>query len=162
MAVAAVRTRRVVLFLIRHPMVAVGLSLVLLTAVAVGVGSLFSRSDESSPPVMANSDSLVAPFTLPSPEVFLEQSQVRGVHRALHELGRACAETGGTPDPRAAASPLREIETFAARHPNAGFPIDDESGTTLSLLIVVRNQLETCDLSRLPEIDALLPAQYRP
>lgn len=162
MAVAAVNLERAVLFVLRHPMVAVGLTLVLLTTATVGVRSFISRSANEAPTMPASGDSLVAPDTLPSPDVFLDRDEVADVHRALHQFGRACAETGGTPDPRAAAGPLRVIEDFAAKYPNAGFLMDDESGTTFALLIVARNLLETCDPSRLPEIDALLPARYRP
>lgn len=141
-------------------MVAIALTLTLLTVAAVEVGSVPSRSQDEPPTVTANTDAQVAPSTLPRPKVFLQPPQVRGVHRALHEIGRACADTG-TPDPGTVAGPLREIETFASQYPDAGFWMDHESGTTLGLLIVVRNLLEACDPGRLPEIDALVPPMYR-
>jgi hypothetical protein len=57
---------------------------------------------------------------------------------------------------------LRAIKRFVADHPNARFPIDDETGSTLSLLFVFRDELLTCAPSLVEGIASLIPGRYRP
>ncbi len=52
-------------------------------------------------------------------------------------------------------------EGFATDNPSGGLSIDDESGSTLALMVVVRNELKKCEPAYLPEIERLIPAQYR-
>lgn len=50
---------------------------------------------------------------------------------------------------------------FARRYPSVSFPIDDETGTTVSLLAVVRDEVRTCAPSLAGAVDAALPKPYR-
>lgn len=160
---------RVARFLVRHPLGAVIVLLAVLAAVAYAgtiagpVAESFGRSESSTPSAPAPvGGALVAPDTLPAPKESLNDDEVEAPHQALHDLTRACKRplTQGTPP--SVSAPLRIIEDFASRHPNAGFVVDDGSATTLTLLIVVRNELEACIPALIPRIDALIPAQYRP
>ena len=81
-------------------------------------------------------------------------------HRALHRLGEACADH----QHRSQATIDREVEAllgFARRHPRGGFQIDDEHGTSLSLLLVLREELASCDPAALPQVETLLPPRFR-
>lgn len=53
------------------------------------------------------------------------------------------------------------IRSFARRHPEAAFPVDDERGTTLSLLLVTRQALAACAPTLAAAVDAELPTEYR-
>ena len=153
---------RIALFLVRHPTIAVIVALALLAVVAVGVSRALSRESAPADPAPRDTDALVAPYTLPPPKESLDDRQAEPAHKALHALGRACKRPSTRRDPETVLRPLRVIENFASQHPDAGFAIDDESGSTLTLLIVVRNELEACDPTVIPRIDALIPSKYRP
>ena len=163
---------RVARFLVRHPLGAVIVLLAVLAAVAYAgtiagpVAESFGGSESSTLSAPAPvGGALVAPDTLPAPKESLNDDEVEAPHQALHDLTRACKRpmTQGPPGtPQSVSAPLRIIEDFASRHPNAGFVVADGSATTLTLLIVVRNELEACIPALIPRIDALIPAQYRP
>jgi hypothetical protein len=53
------------------------------------------------------------------------------------------------------------MERFARDYPGGGFTIDDEPGTTLSLLVVLRYELQGCDPSLVPGVEELLPESFR-
>lgn len=63
--------------------------------------------------------------------------------------------------PEQIRSPLDVIEGFATDYPSGGFSMDDESSSTLALMVVVWNELKKCDPAYLPELERLIPAQYR-
>lgn len=163
---------RVARFLVRHPLGAVIVLLAVFAAVAYTgtiagpVAESFGGSESSTPSAPAPvGGALVAPDTLPAPKESLNDDEVEAPHQALHDLTRACKrpmKQGPPGTPPSVSAPLRIIEDFASRHPNAGFVVDDGSATTLTLLIVVRNELEACIPALIPRIDALIPAQYRP
>lgn len=105
-----------------------------------------------------------APATLASrpPEpsyVDVPPREVRDMHRALHGLGDACAETGV--DQSAVEAQVSALLAFARRHPDGRFAIDDENGTSLSLLLVVQDELRTCAPDLLPRVQDLLPDEMR-
>ncbi|GAB4079371.1 hypothetical protein GCU67_15025 [Modestobacter muralis] len=82
------------------------------------------------------------------------------VHDALHRVGETCAQA---PETRAPDSPARDVDViidFARRHPDGQFDIDDEQGTALSLLLVVREELQSCDPALVPRVDALIPSRH--
>jgi hypothetical protein len=76
-------------------------------------------------------------------------------------MGRACETPGSTRDPAAVARPVEVMERFARDFPDGGFTIDDEPGSTLSLLVVLRYELQTCDPSLVVSVERLLPPRYR-
>lgn len=134
---------------------------IILVGVVAGVSaSMFPRrASQNSPPVRGGSQ--VTPYTLPTPTASLDPSQVEPAHRALHDLGRACRRPPDR-DPERVLRSLDTIERFARLNRDARFPIDDEVGTTLSLLVVVRNELASCAPGLLSRVDALIPSEYRP
>ncbi|NYI77062.1 hypothetical protein BJ988_001710 [Nocardioides panzhihuensis] len=61
----------------------------------------------------------------------------------------------------AVSQPVAVIVAFARDYPGGGFTIDDEPGSTLTLLLVVRNELEACDPTQIPQLDEFIPQAYR-
>lgn len=150
---------RLVVWLLRRPMLAVLALLGLVALAAVALTTALAR-----PAHQLRSDdttSLVAPHPLPSPTQQPPPERVRRAHRALHALGRACTSPVVSRVSGSSRQPLDVIEAFAADYPSGGFTMDDESGTTLALLIVVANELRSCDPSLVPEVTAMIPAPYR-
>lgn len=76
------------------------------------------------------------------PTQFPPRERVEAAHRALHAMGRACKQPIGTRDRAAVARPVEVMEQFARDYPNGGFTIHDESGTALSLLVVLRYEMQ--------------------
>ena len=144
----------------RPALLIVALGALVLAAVALAGLALWPPSREaqsSSAPARLHRPPPTASFSpVPVPEI-------EAVHGALHGLGTACAEAP-TPAGDAHARIDRHVAVlleFARRYPQARFPIDDESGTSLSLLLVVRQELEDCDPVHLPEVERLLPPRFR-
>lgn len=50
------------------------------------------------------------------------------------------------------------MEQFARDYPNGGFAIDDEPGTTLSLQVVLRFELQSCEPTLVPSLEELIPS----
>lgn len=151
---------RVVVWLTRHPMAAVFLLLAILGGLAWGIDTAFTPSaNRSEAPVMV--DSGVARSRLPEPTQTAPRQRVEAVHRALHAMARACKQPVATPDPASVRRPLSTMKEFARDFPNAGFTIDDESASTLALLIVLRSELQDCDPTLVPGVEELVPPEYR-
>ena len=148
-----------VTWLARHPMAAV---IVLLGALAVFTAAGAELlSGFRSPSKPARGEAAVAPYTLPPPTQRPAQQRVNGAHKALHDLGRACEIPMLDREPKLTRKPLDAIEEFANDYPGGGFAMDDEQGSTLALLVVVWNELKSCDPSYVPEVEKLIPVQYR-
>ena len=151
---------RVVVWLAGHPMSAVFVALALLGGTAWGIAYAFSeREPRSERPDFAESG--VAASVLPEPTQFPPRARVEQVHRALHTMGRACKQSEATREPDAVRRPVAVMEEFARDYPTGGFRIDDEPGSTLSLLVVLRSELQACEPSLLPSVEALIPDEYR-
>ncbi len=98
----------------------------------------------------------------PSPTatpLLLSAVEVQGVHDALHDIDTRCqpGRNGGNPLEHDADV----ILVFAQRYPDVRFPIDDETGRTLSLLLTARQGLQGCAPATAARIDAALPPIYR-
>ena len=151
---------RVFLWLTRHPMSAVLLALALLGGSAWGIADAFSaREPRPEQPVIAESG--VAPSVLPKPTQVPPRARVDQAHRALHAMGRACKQPMAAREPDAVRRPVARMMQFARDFPRGGFTIDDEPGSTLALLIVLRSELQGCEPSLLPSVEALIPEEYR-
>lgn len=160
LAAAAVRAR-IILWLLRHPMTAVFVALAIFAGAGFGLASTFASgrtAQASTRPVVVGG---TAESTLPTPTQFPPRARVEEAHRALHAMGRACETPGSTRDPAAVARPVEVMERFARDFPDGGFTIDDEPGSTLSLLVVLRYELQTCDPSLVVSVERLLPPRYR-
>ena len=88
------------------------------------------------------------------------EDQVRNVHRALHRIGDECSDPGPGTE-AVVAQEASVILDFARRHPDARFEIDDESGTPLALLLVLRDELPACAPALVPRVEDLLPGGLR-
>jgi hypothetical protein len=104
-------------------------------------------------------NSSVAQTTAPS--VTLTAEQASPVHDALHDLDARCAKANAPGSTQAIARDTEVIVAFSERYPDAVFPIDDERGRTLSLLLVVRQSLRTCAPELVSRLDTLLPLDLR-
>ncbi|GAA1219387.1 hypothetical protein GCM10009665_06840 [Kitasatospora nipponensis] len=83
------------------------------------------------------------------------------VHDAMHDIADHCApQTGATARPELAHD-AQVIVAFAQRYPNATFPVDDETGRTLSLLLATRQDLGRCEPEAAARVDQALPPQFR-
>ena len=132
---------------------------VALAVVLAGVGWYVLRSPEEPPPaaIMSGTPTPMAP----RPKDQAPDDQARRVHRALHAIGAICESRTGQ---GRAALVRRQVDTivdFARRYPSVSFPIDDETGTTVSLLILVRDEVRDCAPSLTEEVNAALPEKYR-
>lgn len=135
---------------------------VLLASAALGLGvTRFLPQDPEPGAEVLVSEGGVAASTLPLPSQSPPQPRVEAAHRALHVVGRACRQPTIDRGGDAVRAPVEQIRRFAGDYPNGGFTIDDEPGTTLSLLIVLRYELQSCEPALVPGVDALLPVEFR-
>lgn len=88
-------------------------------------------------------------------------AEVQLVHDALHDIAARCPPEVSPDDPASVRRDAATILSFARRHPRAAFPIDDEMGTTVSLLLVTRQPLTTCAPRVAEMVNDQLPAEYR-
>lgn len=153
-------TARLVVWLLRHPMAAVALVLAAIAATGFGAVLAFApRPAAPRPP--AASMGVAAESRLPAPTEFPPPGRVAAMHRALHAMGRACQQPVRHRDPQSVLKPVAVMEQFARDYPKGGFSIDDEAGTTLSLMVVLRNELQNCDPSLVAGVEKLLPPRFR-
>lgn len=155
---AAVRGSAVVPWLARHPIVAVLIALALTVAVARGLAAALKPAQAR--PVTGVQGG-TAESVLPKPTQFPPRARVEASHSALHAMGRACKQPLATRDPASVRRPVEVMARFARDYPNGGFTIDDEPGTTLSLLVVLRYELQSCEPTLVPEVEELLPERFR-
>lgn len=89
-----------------------------------------------------------------SPPAALPARQAAKIHSSLHKLARLCRQRNrqGTEAEGLRHEVVRFI-TFSRRFPTARFQIHDESGTMLSALLVVREELSSCDPALVREVE---------
>lgn len=87
-------------------------------------------------------------------------ADVRAVLDALHRIGAQCLET--SPDPLAVRADVTIITRFAELNPAGRFPIDDETATASSLLIVTREAVKNCVTDQVNVINAALKTVQSP
>lgn len=130
----------------------------LVVVVALGAVGLITRpgtrGSGSGPADTATPSSTASAVSPPAAEV-------RPVHGALHDLDARCKPGASSKVQIGLARDADRIVAFARRYPNARFPIDDETGSTLSLLLVARQSLRTCAPAAAATVDGALPPQYR-
>ncbi|MEU1273230.1 hypothetical protein [Streptomyces sp. NPDC005799] len=119
---------------------------------AVATLAAFDASDTSRPATTTPSASPVRP----------PADQIQPVHNALHDIDARCGRKAATISDQAQLQRDADgVVAFARRYPDARFPIDDESGTTLSLLLVTRQGLLTCAPEAAATVNQALPAEFR-
>lgn len=102
----------------------------------------------------------------PSPSVTAVVSaapaaEVDRVHDALHDMAALCFPNLDDAAQRRIESDVDLLVTFAGRYPDATFPIDDETGRSLGLLLVARNEMHLCAPNAAARANAALPPQFR-
>ena len=122
-----------------------------------GVVAVRDRSGGSSGSAATATASAAAPAVTPP------AARVRPVHEALHDIDATCRATvkGESGKQASLARDADTVITFSRRYPNARFPIDDETGTTLSLLLVTRQGLRDCAPALAARVDRALPPDFR-
>ena len=113
-----------------------------------------SPQGTNAPAVLLSSPS--APTYTDVPE-----NEVAQAHSALHGVGEACGVEASSRSLETVERLLAELLAFARRHPDGAFEIDDEDATSLSLLLVLQEELRSCAPSQIPRVQALLPARFR-
>lgn len=159
--VAGALVMALLVWLARHPMVAVLVALLLPAGLAWGLAVALRSRPETAPPPVTAVEGGIAASTLPEPTEFPPRSRVVAAHRGLHDVGRACEVALATRSRATVEQPVHVIEQFARDFPNGGFTMDGESGTTLALLVVLRYELQSCDTSLVADVEELLPQRFR-
>lgn len=126
--------------------------------VVVVVVVVASLAAGASAPTIVEGDMWVGaeefgPASSASPE------DVQVAHDALHVIGEQCLEAD--PDRDVIVMSVDSILDFAQRYPTGRFPIDDETATATTLLVVTRDAVEKCAAWAVPEVEAELPADLR-
>lgn len=129
-----------------------------LSATAGSIGILRSPTN---PPNDNGPGTVTASRRLPTPTQSPPPAPVRRAHAALHAVHHACQVPLVERNPERIRKPLHMLERFAVDYPNAGFTMDGEQASTLALLIVVWNELESCDPSFAGQVARMIPPQYR-
>lgn len=88
-------------------------------------------------------------------------AQVRPVHQALHDIDATCRAKAGDGERTSLTHNVDTIIDFSRRYPEARFPIDDEAGSTLSLLLVTRQSMRDCAPALAIRVNRVLPPDYR-
>ncbi|WP_033309277.1 hypothetical protein RFN58_35595 [Streptomyces iakyrus] len=88
-------------------------------------------------------------------------AQVRPVHEALHDIDTRCRAKDKSASQTSLTRDVDTIIEFSRRYPDARFPIDDETGTTLSLLLVTSQSMRTCAPALVTRVDGALPPDFR-
>lgn len=88
-------------------------------------------------------------------------AQVRPVHEALHDIDATCTTKSARGKQTSLARDADTVIDFSRSYPNARFLIDDETGTTLSLLLVTRQGLRDCAPVVAARVDQALPPDFR-
>ncbi|MFJ5304210.1 hypothetical protein [Streptomyces sp. NPDC088350] len=96
-----------------------------------------------------------------APAVTPPVAQVRPVHKALHDIDSVCRTKGQRSEQMSLARDVDTVITFSRRYPDARFPIDGETGTTLSLLLVTRQGLRDCAPGLAARVNQALPLDFR-
>lgn len=141
-------------------MVAVLAVLGVVGGVAWGIADVVALRHAGAAPERV-SGSRVAASILPASPQTPPRGRVVQVHQSLHGLHNACRLPAAARDRDVVRRDLAVFESFAEDFPRGGFTIDDESGSTLALLIAVRAELEWCEPVLLPRVESLIPPRYR-
>lgn len=77
--------------------------------------------------------------------------EIEVVHLALHDIGARCLTDD--PDLGAIAADVDRIIDFSRQYPVGRFPIDDETATASSFLLITREAVKTCAPAEVDRID---------
>ncbi|MFF7642984.1 hypothetical protein [Streptomyces canus] len=97
----------------------------------------------------------------PTPAVTPPAVDVRRMHNALHDIDARCRTAVSGKARTELEGDADTVTAFVRRYPDASFRVDDETGTTLSLLLVARQSLRDCASTAATRVDRALPPEYR-
>ncbi|MGI8528718.1 MAG: hypothetical protein ACR2KO_04495 [Geodermatophilaceae bacterium] len=132
------------------------MSLLMVGLLVLAVVMLPDSTDPKAPAVIAGGSPTLL---VPHPKMQAPKIDAQRVHRELHAVGRVCPPDGG--DRTARVRPRVEAILESRRYPNVSFPIDDETGTTVRLLILTRFSLRTCAPELADRVNHALPSRYQ-
>jgi hypothetical protein len=78
--------------------------------------------------------------------------EIEIIHEALHEIGAQCL--ANYPDFGVIAADVDRIIEFSQQYPVGRFPIDDETATASSILLITLEAVKTCSPAEVNRIDA--------
>jgi hypothetical protein len=126
-------------------------------ALALAVAAVVAQRDRSG----GGGAAVGAAASSAAPAVTPPVGQVRPVHEALHDIDATCRAKGQSGEQTSLARDADTVIAFSRRYPDARFPIDDETGTTLSLLLVTRQGLRDCAPVLTARVNQALPLDFR-
>lgn len=130
------------------------------SVIVVAVGVLLAMLVWAAAPSPNDSrDAAGALAPAPEPVSSAPAAAIQAAHDALHHIGSECGASVAAP-PNVDAD-VSTITGFARRYPVGRFPIDDETGTAVSLLLVTRQALEDCAPAKAELVDRLLPLELQ-
>ena len=97
----------------------------------------------------------------PEPSSSAPPAAVQQIHDALHGLGDQCEPVRSDRSKPSINRDVTTILAFAQRYPEGRFPIDDETGSVLSLLLVARDALRSCEPAEAARVNKALPPGFR-
>lgn len=89
-------------------------------------------------------------------------ADVARIRTALHDMGARCHPGIDTATKHRIDGDVDQLITFARRYPNARFSIDDETGSSVDLLLIAATEMRTCAPAAAARANLELPAQLRP
>jgi hypothetical protein len=97
----------------------------------------------------------------PEPTSSAPPAEIERLHDALHDLGDQCEPVRSDRSKPSIDRDVATILAFARRYPEGRFPIDDETGSVLSLLLVARDTLRPCEPAAAARVNRALPSEFR-
>lgn len=148
-----------VVFLVNHPSTThslreYGFLILALVGPPIAIGALLWFVLLSTSPSNTGPEDMWVGADEYGPASAAAPSDIRIVHEALHEIGTHCRAS--SPDLSVIAADVDLIIAFSQRYPLGRFPIDDESATASSLLVVTREAIKDCASANLGRIDTQL------
>ncbi len=135
------------------PVLAATVGGVLAFAAALAASStLFKPSADGS-----NSASPTATASYSTPPA----AEVKRIRDTLNDIAARCNPHTTVADRRHLDRDVDVVLAVARRYPNAEFPVEDETGHTLSLLLAIRDDLRQCAPSAAARVNDGLPSRFR-
>lgn len=131
------------------------------SALAFGMGVLVLATFLRSVDQPRGAPSATASRPDPEPVSNAPAVEITRVHNALHRIGAQCREAPVAGRQARIDRAVEEVLSFVRRYPEGRFPIDDETGTPLSLLLVVRDELRGCAPDSAARVNRALPPRFR-
>jgi hypothetical protein len=127
--------------------------------VLAGLIGLVLLGQAPTSPKTVTATGLGAPTTTAYPAA--PASEVERIRTALHDMGARCTPGADSVTQQQIGADVDVLISFAGRYPDARFTIDDETGRALDLLLIARDEMQTCAPAAAQRANQLLPSQFR-